>query len=78
MARYFEADKGRFDSMLVRDDGHSKTAVAYTYGDEVRLESAYMAADREAVEEFAEQYDIPVVWERDGKPILQAGFGLLV
>ena len=63
MARYFEADKGRFDSMLVRDDGHSKTAVAYTSGETVKLYADYRTADKKAVEEFAGQYDFPIDWD---------------
>lgn len=64
MARYFEADKGRFDSMLVRDEYTRKTAVAYTYGGEiVKLYEAYRTADRKAVEAFAEQYGLSADWE---------------
>ena len=63
MARYFEADKGRFDSMLVRDEYDRKVAVAYTSGETVKLYAAYCTADRKAVEEFAETYDFPVDWE---------------
>lgn len=63
MKGYFEADKGRFESMLVRDDYPLKLAVAYTAGDCVKLYGHYCEADRKAVEEFAEQYDIPIDWE---------------
>ena len=73
--RYREAERGRFDSCLI--DRRWGIAVAYTDTDVVRLTEYYKAEDRKAVVEFAESYDLPVVWERDGKPILQAGFGLL-
>ena len=63
MAKYFEADKGRFDSVLIRQDGTEKTAVAYTSGETVKLYADYRTADRKAVEEFAGQYDFPVDWE---------------
>ena len=63
MARYFEADKGRFDSMLVRDDGFGKTAIAYTSGETVKLYADYRTADKQAVEDFAAQYDFPIDWE---------------
>lgn len=62
-ARYFEADKGRFDSMLVRDDGTQKVAIAYTSGETVKLYAAYCTADKKAVNDFAETYDFPVDWE---------------
>ena len=56
---YSEADKGRFEAWLVRNDD---TAVAYTYGNEVRVTEFYMECDQEAVEEFADSYDCTVVW----------------
>ena len=63
MANYFEVDKGRFDSALIREDGMNRVAVAYTSGETVKLYADYRTADRNAVEEFAETYDFPVDWE---------------
>ena len=60
MARYFEVDKGRFDSMLVRDDCPRPVAVASTHGDEARLEPGFKAADQKAVKEFCDLYGVRV------------------
>ena len=49
--------------MLVRDDGGTKTAVAYTSGETVKLYAEYRTADKQAVEDFAGQYDYPIDWE---------------
>lgn len=62
LAGYFEADKGRFDSVLVRRC--DRTAIACTKYDHVE---AYFSgtidnADRKAVVAFAEQYDLPIRW----------------
>lgn len=62
MNGYFEVDKGRFDSALVRAANH--VIIACTNCDEVR---AYISgkvdnADRKAVVAFAEQYDLPILW----------------
>ena len=53
---YGEADRGNFEAWLLRYD----TAIAYTDGDEVRLTEEYRVSDREAVLEFAEQYELQV------------------
>lgn len=64
MGGYFEVDRGRFEATLVRIDFPCSVAVAYTYDDTVRLAPAYCEADRNAVEEFAAQYDLPVDWHK--------------
>ena len=64
-SNYKEVDRGRFESCLLRKlYGDVWVAVARTYGDEVRLCVGYKETDREAVEEYAEQYDLPVDWKR--------------
>ena len=60
MTRYFEVDKGRFDSMLVREDYPKSVAVASTHGDEARLEPGYKMSDRKAVMDFCEQYGLRI------------------
>lgn len=62
MAGYYEADKGRFESALVRRCDN--TEIACTECDTVRAWVAgdMDSADRKAVVEFAEQYDLPIVW----------------
>ena len=57
---YAEAERGRFEVWFLRGN----TAIAYTDGDEVRIITEnYRKSDREAVLEFAEQYDCEVVWK---------------
>ena len=58
--RYREADRGRFDSYLI--DRRWGIAVAYTDYDVVKVTNLYTEENRKAVEEFAEQYGLPVCW----------------
>lgn len=59
---YYEADKGRFDSALVRRGDN--TAIACTSGDKViaYISGTFDNADRKAVVAFAEMYDLPIEW----------------
>ena len=62
---YTEADRGRFDSWLVRDD----VAVAYTDFNVVKLVSEnFKECDRIAVQEFAEQYGLDIEWGECAAP----------
>ena len=61
---YKEVDKGRFESRLLRQTYGTWVAVAETYGDEVRPCYGYKTCDREAVEEYAGWYDLPINWDR--------------
>lgn len=62
MARYFEVDKGRFGSMLVREDFPRSVAIASSNGhdDTARLEPGYKMSDRQAVMDYCEQYDLRI------------------
>ena len=64
LAGYFEVDKGRFESALVRRS--DRTVIAYTHGDEVIVTVSglgiYDNADRKAVVAYAEQYDLSIRW----------------
>ena len=62
-AGYFEVDKGRFESALVRRS--DRTIIAYTDDDKVYalIHGTFDNADRKAVVAFAEQYDLPVYWK---------------
>lgn len=62
MNGYFEADKGRFDCVLVRRC--DKTVIAYTNHDRVEtpISGTVDNADRKAVVAFAEQYELPIRW----------------
>ena len=62
-SRYREEDRGRFDSYLI--DRRFGVAVAYTDCDVVKLTENYHEEDRKAVEEFADQYDLPIDWNRN-------------
>lgn len=59
---YYEADKGRFDSALVRREDN--TAIACTSGDKViaYISGTFDNGDRKAVVKFAEMYDLPIEW----------------
>jgi hypothetical protein len=63
MAGYYEADKGRFDSALVRRS--DRTAIACTRCDyvEAYIPGTVDNADRKAIVAFAEQYDLPIRWD---------------
>ena len=60
MATYFDVDKGRFDSTLVRYDSPRPVAIASTCGDYARLEPGFKMEDRKAVMDFCEQYDLRI------------------
>ena len=60
MARYFEVDRGRFDTVLVRYDFPQSVAVASTHYDEARLEPAYKMTDQKAVKDFCDKYDVRI------------------
>ena len=63
MEGYTELNKGVFDSQLVCESRWE--TVAYTDYDVICITKDYKEAeDREAVEEFSEQYDLPINWER--------------
>lgn len=55
---YAEADRGKFEAWFLRND----TAIAFSDGGECRLTEDYRASDKAAVIEFAEQYDLMVIW----------------
>lgn len=61
---YFEVDKGKFESSLIREKDGSE--LAYTHGDEVIVTirgcASTSEADRKAIETFAEQYGLPVLY----------------
>ena len=61
-AGYYEVDKGRFDSALVRRS--DRTVIAYTDHDVVKalIHGTFDNADRKAVVAFAEQYELPIFW----------------
>lgn len=60
MKGYKELDKGKFEAQLVNEERWE--TVAYTDYDVVKVTRDYRGEDREAVEEFAEQYDLPIAW----------------
>lgn len=56
---YFEVDKGRFESALIRaKDG---AMVAYTDGDEIKTTEFYTDGDRDALADFCYMYGLPVI-----------------
>jgi len=56
---YFEVDKGRFESALIRtEDG---AMVAYTDGDEIKTTEYYTDGDRTALADFCSIYGLPVI-----------------
>ena len=55
---YQEYERGLFDSSLVRDG----IEVAYTDYDVVRLGIGYHDCDKKAVEDFADGYELKIVW----------------
>ena len=59
---YFEIDKGKFDSALVRRA--NREVIACTAYDRVKafVSGTVDSADRKAVVAFAEQYDLPIYW----------------
>ena len=60
MKGYKELDKGKFDAQLVNEERWE--TVAYTDYDVIKTTRDYRGEDKEAVEEFAEQYDLPIAW----------------
>jgi hypothetical protein len=60
MKGYKELDKGKFDAQLVNEERWE--TVAYTDYDVIKVTRDYRGEDKEAVEEFAEQYDLPIAW----------------
>lgn len=60
MKGYKELDKGKFETQLVNEERWE--TVAYTDYDVIKVTRDYRGEDREAVEEFAEQYDLPIAW----------------
>ena len=62
MVGYYEADKGKFDSVLVRRSDN--TAIACTDYDRVEayITGIFDNADRKAIVAFAEQYELPIYW----------------
>lgn len=56
MAKYTEADRGKFDAWLLRDG----VAVAYTDHDSVKITQDFRQGDRKAVMEFADSYELPL------------------
>lgn len=57
---YSEAERGHFDSMLLRDG----IEIAYTDYDVVKIcHETYTDNDCEAVKEFADSYDLPIIAE---------------
>ena len=60
MKGYKELDKGKFEAQLVNDERWE--TVAYTDYDVIKVTRDYRGEDKEAVEEFAEQYDLPIAW----------------
>lgn len=65
---YAEADRGRFESSLLRYDYIPETdesdyfQIAYTDGDVVVVTSNCKESDREAVIDFAETYGFDIQW----------------
>lgn len=60
MKGYKELDKGKFEAQLVNEERWE--TVAYTDYDVIKVTRDYRGEDKEAVEEFAEQYDLPIAW----------------
>jgi hypothetical protein len=60
MKGYKELDKGKFETQLVNEERWE--TVAYTDYDVVKVTRDYRGEDKEAVEEFAERYDLPIAW----------------
>ena len=60
MKGYKELDKGKFEAQLVNEERWE--TVAYTDYDVIKVTRDYRGEDKEAVEEFAEQYNLPIAW----------------
>ena len=60
MKGYKELDKGKFEAQLVNEERWE--TVAYTNYDVIEVTRDYRGEDKEAVEEFAERYDLPIAW----------------
>lgn len=58
MKGYKETDKGWNEAWLIRVEDNK--GIAYTEEDAVVLTEDYTEADKEAVEEFADWYDLPI------------------
>ena len=69
MAKYFEVDRGRFESSLIRGSSEFGGAVqiAYTSGDHVMLTEYYRTCDRAEVEKYADTYDCDIIEYQDRK-----------
>ena len=60
---YAEAERGRFDSWLLRSTNGEYYTIAYTDKDVVKIDPEnFEESDRKAVQEFADQYDFEIDW----------------
>lgn len=55
---YTEMDRGKFESWLIRKGDW--VAIAFTDYDEIKVTDEYRPWEKEIVEEFADQYDLPI------------------